>query len=207
MISRIYYTLSELLNHDVYIINYNDNEYGVEDIVGDLLDVADLPVSSSISMKLMAHIWANISMKDVLYVDICHPRWKHVDKEDVDPDELDKEKKLLGQAMWSLYIDTKDRYERLINIYNDELDDLMLPVTTITDGDGETRFNDTPQNFPNAEGYAEDNYTTNVTKAKNKVTVSNDLTSKMNRINEVQTMLRNLYADWAFEFNKLIVGE
>ena len=79
--------------------------------------------------------------------------------------------------------------------------------TTTASGNNETRFNDTPQNTLASGTYADDNYATNVTKANSGSSVQVYGMSKMARIDEIQRMLRNLYGDWAFEFNKLIVGE
>lgn len=209
MISRFYYTLDELTgnNYDSFVLS---SDVGFYEICSYLLGKNPaIAVDDAYTKKLMYHIWLNLSQKYLLDLDVEHPRWENVEKKAFDefgPDEM-YYVHCLGQNMLSIFEDTKDRYLTLIQMYEDELDDLLDGVRTVTDGDGETRFNDTPQNFPNAEGYAEDNYTTNVTKAKNTVTVTSDVNTKMARIDEVHRLLRNLYADWAFEFNKLIVGE
>lgn len=69
--------------------------------------------------------------------------------------------------------------------------------------DSETRFNDTPQNAAVNDGFAADNYTTTITGSK----VKTDGTSVMNRIDEVQQKLKDIYADWAFQFNKLVMED
>lgn len=203
MTTKIYFTLKELLNDDRFIINLTNNKKGIEDIIDSLyVDIeGSLPASDTISQELLSHVWANMSDKYVLSFDVVHPRWVNVDKEsyDIPETEWDNSRARLAQSIWSIYIDTQDKYRTLINLYNDELDNLLNPIDTSS----ETRFNDTPQNILNAGEYADDNFSTTVTKSK----VSTDGSSKMNRINEIYDMLRNLYADWAFEFNKLVIGE
>ena len=74
MITKVYYNLSELVNKDAYIINLPGTlALGVEDYVGILLD-ENIPASDSISKELMSHIWANISYKNVLCLEVKHPR-------------------------------------------------------------------------------------------------------------------------------------
>lgn len=209
--SRFYYSLAELVSkEDYYIINYHDPYttpgelvlgWGVEETVSNIFSgVGDMFSSSdNISKELMAHIWANISHKYVMCFDVVHPVWQQITKDDIDSTELNKEKKLLGQSIWSIYIDTQERYRALIGIYTNELNDLLAKIET----DSETRFNDTPQNFPVSDGYAADNYTTTITGTK----VKTDGTSIMNRIDEVQQKLRDIYADWAFQFNKLVMED
>lgn len=161
---------------------------------------------TDITKNLLIHIWLNLYDKNVGYVDIKHPRWEQPSKPYAGNDYTSM-KREFGNSIWSIYIDTKDYYETLIAMYNSELENLLNGVTTVTDGNGSTRFNDTPQNTPTTGGYAEDNYSTNVTTNNNTVTVTSDLNTKMARIDEVQRLLKNLYADWAFEFNKLILED
>lgn len=161
---------------------------------------------TDITKELLKHIWLNLYNKDVAYLDIEHPRWETPSKPH-DTDEWLEMKRDLGNAIWSIYLDTKNYYETLIGMYQEELDNLLAGITTTTTGNGSTRFNDTPQNAPTAGGYAEDNYSTNVTTNNNTVTVTSDANTKMIRIDEVQRLLRDLYADWAAKFNVLIVGE
>ena len=199
-------------------INQNLGLYWlIEELTG--IEMAE---DTDVTTQLLAHIWFNLYDKNVGYVDVQHPDWEQPSKPYTGTDYIEM-KHELGNSILSLYIDTKDYYETLIGIYEDELEHLMSPVenktivsgTNTASNSGNTRFNDTPQNVPVDDGYAEDNYTTNVTKINNSATNTisntstntNDLTSKMNRIDEVQRLLKNLYADWAFEFNKLIVGE
>lgn len=225
MISRFYYTLDELTgnNYDSFVLS---SDVGFYEICSYLLSKSPaIAQDDAYTKKLMYHIWLNLSQKYLLYLDVEHPRWEHVERKSYDgfgPEEM-YEVHSLGQNMLSIFEDSKDRYLTLIKLYEDELDNLMAPITTTVannstttaSGTNETRFNDTPQNTLANGEYADDNFTTNITSAESGSTVGvvgrstteNDGMSKMSRINEVQKMLENLYADWAFEFNKLIVGE
>ena len=191
------------------IINQNGINWLINQLVGQNISSC-LEEDTAITKELLKHIWLNLYNKNVGYVDIEHPVWENPSRPS--GGEAWAEMKYdLGNAIWSIYTDTRKYYETLIGMYQEELDTLLDPVQsqTISSGSGDTRFNDTPQNLPVADGYAADNYTTNITKTTtgSTITTTNDLTTKMNRINEVQNLLKDLYADWAFKFNQLIVGE
>lgn len=185
-----------------------DNQNGIIWLIEQLTDRTSLiPTDTAITKELLKHIWLNLYDKNVGYVDVVHPRWENPSKPFSGEAYINMRHEL-GNNIWSIYIDTKDRYETLINMYNSELEGLLDGVKTVTDGDGTVRFNDVPQNAETTSGqYANDNYSTNVTTNKNTITVTSDINTKMARIDEVQRLLKNLYADWAFEFDKLIVGE
>lgn len=235
MITRFYYNLTTEWTTQVQGLNWN--EFGMtlqkerETPLGPVLYVYDryapinqeqgifwlineltgetAGVDTDITKELLKHIWLNLYDKDVGYVDVEHPRWETPSKPHSGDDWLAM-KRELGNNIWSLYLDTKDYYEKLIAMYEDELEDLeefLGPLTTTSTNNAETRFNDTPQNTLANGTYADDNFATNVTKSNGGSTVTAEVATKMARLNEVQGMLRNLYADWAFEFNKLIVGE
>lgn len=189
------------------------NENGINWLINNLCEQnvsGSLEEDTDITKELLKHIWLNLYNKNVGYVDIEHPVWENPSRP-TSGNDWEEMKHDLGNAIWSIYTDTRKYYETIIGMYQDELNTLLDPVQskTISSGTGDTRFNDTPQNAPVDDGYAADNYTTNITKTTtgSTITTTNDLTTKMNRINEVQNMLKDLYADWAFKFNQLIVGE
>jgi len=238
MISRFYYSLTgkvEKISHPYWnefgfdlvvetestpfpVLNWNAyapiiNENGINWLINNLCEQnvsGSLEEDTAITKELLKHIWLNLYNKNVGYIDIEHPVWENPSRP-TSGDEWTEMKHNLGNAIWSIYTDTRKYYETIIGMYQDELDTLLAPVQskTISSGTGDTRFNDTPQNLPVEDGYAADNYTTNITKTTtgSTITTTNDLNTKMNRINEVQNLLKNLYADWAFKFNQLIVGE
>lgn len=198
MKTRFYYTLNEITGISDRTINYGDTKIGVYAFASYLLQY-DNPIATDndISKELMKHIWLNLSERNVIYIDRRHWAFEHIDRPEMnDFTEEDAEKIYdFAQSMLSIYEDTKQYYETLIPLYESEKSKLMNDIQS------QTRFNDTPQNAQVLDGYAADNYSTNVT------TTKTELTTKMNRLNEVQTMLRNLYGDWAFEFNKLVLDD
>ena len=233
MISRFYYSLTI---PQTRLLHINENEFGMQlekeiplpeplppQIVFDryapitqelgiywlinALTGESTGEDTDITKKLLKHIWLNLYDKNVGYVDVIHPRWEQPNKP-LSGTDYTSMKRELGNSIWSIYIDTKDRYETLIGMYDSELENLLADVTTTTTGNGSTRFNDTPQNAETTPGqYANDNYSTNVTTNDNTVTVTSNVTTKMARIDEIQRLLRDLYADWAFEFNRLILED
>lgn len=98
---------------------------------------------------------------------------------------------------------TYSRYATLLKAYNDEADNLMNGVKTISDGTG--RFNDTPQNEEVDGVFVEDKHTTNLTNSHAEVVT--DVSTKIDRLNEIQQKYRNLIKDWLNEFDGLFLEE
>ena len=218
MRTRYYYRFNEILPIYTGSFPSTDKYYpitenkGIHWLISQLLTDSTIDTESddAITKQLMKHIWLNLKDKFVCYLDIEHPAWEHPDKPEAGryaSDEVFEMMDELGTNFWSCYMDTRDYFTNLINVYNSELENLMNPVVTTTASNGESRFNDTPQNLPVNNAYAADNYTTNITKSESGSTISSDNMTKMARIDELQKMLRNLFADWAFEFSKMVVGE
>ena len=59
------------------------------------------------------------------------------------------------------------------------------------------RFNDTPQN---SGDFSDDNHTSNITTT----TSSSNVGTMMQRLNEVEDNIKQLYIDWSNEFTKFI---
>ena len=60
------------------------------------------------------------------------------------------------------------------------------------------RFNDTPQN---SGDFSDDNHTSTVTKTEN----SSNVGTMMQRLNEIEDNIKQLYIDWSNEFRKFII--
>lgn len=93
---------------------------------------------------------------------------------------------------------TKDYYLTLLNIYNNQKNNLLNQVKSISTNT--TRFNDTPQNGGEFEN---DNHTSEFTKVNN--SIESDVNTLMYRINEIQKLYRNVMKDWVGEFEKLFI--
>lgn len=93
---------------------------------------------------------------------------------------------------------TKDYYLTLLNIYNNQKNNLLNQVKSISTNT--TRYNDTPQNGGEFEN---DNHTSEFTKVNN--SIESDVNTLMYRINEIQRLYRNVMKDWVDEFEKLFI--
>ena len=93
---------------------------------------------------------------------------------------------------------TKDYYLTLLNIYNNQKNNLLNQVKSISTNT--TRFNDTPQN---GGEFVDDNHTSEFTKVNN--SIESDVNTMMYRINEIQKLYRNVMKDWVDEFEKLFI--
>lgn len=60
------------------------------------------------------------------------------------------------------------------------------------------RFNDTPQN---SGDFSDDNHTSNITTTTN----SSNVGTMMQRLNEIEDNIKQLYIDWSNEFRKFII--
>ena len=60
------------------------------------------------------------------------------------------------------------------------------------------RFNDTPQN---SGDFSDDNHTSNITTT----TSSSNVGTMMQRLNEIEDNIKQLYIDWSNEFRKFII--
>ena len=101
--TKVYYNLSELTNDSRYIINLPaDTKLGVENLVSTLVQDS-LPTADTISQELMSHIWANLAFKEVLCLEVKHPVWQNVNKDNINDfitaEEKDHEIALLGQSI------------------------------------------------------------------------------------------------------------
>ena len=99
----------------------------------------------------------------------------------------------VGQIMawWTASI---DKYSLLIqNLENNKaklLDDVKSSSTS--------RFNDTPQN---SGDFSDDQHTSTMTKTEN----SSNVGTMMQRLNEIEDNIKQLYIDWSNEFRKFII--
>ena len=135
------------------------------------------------------------------------------------PDITDSEvQDILLKQMWILlnYIDkTSPKYRKLLALYSSAEDKLLDKLQTIVDADADTngtsRFNDTPQNPAEEDEFAEDDYTTNLTKSNSHSesgsTTSYDEGTIMSRLDEIHRLYQNVMERWVGEFGKFFWEE
>lgn len=98
-----------------------------------------------------------------------------------------------------IYEETKEYYLNLLNIYKDNINKLLDKVEST--GSNKTYYNDTPQNSGGV--FEEDLYTSSFNKMTS--SSSTDLTTKMNRIKEIQDSMKMIIKDWLKEFRQIFI--
>lgn len=129
------------------------------------------------------YIWPRFYQEVIVYVD-----------SDENEDFVEKFcRTKVGQIM-SWWISSSDKYILLIqNLENNKaklLDDVKSSSIA--------RFNDTPQN---SGDFSDDNHTSNITKTES----SSNVGTMMQRLNEIEDNIKQLYIDWSDEFRKFII--
>lgn len=102
----------------------------------------------------------------------------------------------------NIYNFTKNKYSELLNYYGAAKNHLLDKVENITATDGEHRVNDTPQN---GGSWQDDAHTSLYESTSSTATNTNDLTTLMNRLNEIQDNYMNVLKAWCNEFNGLFI--
>lgn len=165
------------------------------------LDTCQNQWTGTYAPKLLGRLYARFFKQYV-----CSVKWeKESDAPSVDDYQSDWNGHIrdLAYKMTNIFMMTKDRYETLLNIYKDELDNLLEGVKTTTHGTGQ--FNDTPQNVQNvAEAFGDGSHVSNITKSDAEAV--SDVDTKINRIDEIQKKVRNIWKDWIDEFKPLFIA-
>lgn len=117
------------------------------------------------------------------------------------PTEIESSSKFVDwkRRLFGILMATYQRYSILLEIYSANLSQLMNPINLVNEGT--TRFNDTPQNGGN---FSDDEHTSTITQIGS--TSENDGGTKMQRIAEIQERFKQVYNDWANEFEKLFIN-
>ena len=134
-------------------------------------------------MCFRKYIWPRFYQEFVIYTD-----------SDENEDFVEKFcRTKVGQIM-SWWTSSTEKYSMLIqNLSNNKaklLDDVKSSSVA--------RFNDTPQN---SGDFSDDNHTSNITTT----TSSSNVGTMMQRLNEIEDNIKQLYIDWSNEFRKFII--
>lgn len=106
-----------------------------------------------------------------------------------------------GYKFISKLMITYEYYVPLINFYRSNKADLMADI--VATSENAVAFNDTPQNANTSGIYEGDDYINQFTKTRG--TSSSPLTTKINRLKEIQDGYKNVMADWVKDFEALFI--
>lgn len=129
------------------------------------------------------YIWPRFYQEAIIYVD-----------SDESESFLEKFCRTKAGQIMSWWQSSSEKYNMLIqNLSNNKaklLDDVKSSSVA--------RFNDTPQN---SGDFSDDQHTSTVTKTEN----SSNVGTMMQRLNEIEDNIKQLYIDWSNEFRKFII--
>ena len=129
------------------------------------------------------YIWPRFYNEAIIYTDL-----------DENEDFLEKFCKTKVGQIFSWFKASTEKYSLLIqNLTNNKaklLDDVKSSSVA--------RFNDTPQN---SGDFSDDQHTSNITTTEN----SSNAGTMMQRLNEIEDKIKQLYIDWSNEFRKFII--
>ena len=129
------------------------------------------------------YIWPRFYQEVVVYVD-----------SDESEDFVEKfARTKVGQIM-SWWMSSSEKYSLLIQNLEANKNKLLDDVKSASI----SRFNDTPQN---SGDFSDDPHTSNITTTEN----SSNAGTMMQRLNEIEDNIKQLYMDWSNEFRKFII--
>ena len=129
------------------------------------------------------YIWPRFYQEAIIYVD-----------SDESEEFLEKfARTKVGQIM-SWWMSSSEKYSLLIQNLTANKSKLLDDVKSAST----SRFNDTPQN---SGDFSDDPHTSNITTTEN----SSNAGTMMQRLNEIEDRIKQLYLDWSDEFRKFII--
>lgn len=142
-----------------------------------------LAESSEAQICFRDYIWPRFYQEFVIYTD-----------SDESESFLEKFCRTKAGQIMAWWMSSSEKYSMLIqNLSNNKaklLDDVKSSSVA--------RFNDTPQN---SGDFSDDQHTSTITKTEN----SSNVGTMMQRLNEIEDNIKQLYIDWSNEFRKFII--
>ena len=129
------------------------------------------------------YIWPRFYQEVVVYTD-----------SDESEDFLEKLCRTKAGQIFAWWFSSSEKYSMLIQNLNANKAKLLDDVKSSSIA----RFNDTPQN---SGDFSDDNHTSNITTTTN----SSNVGTMMQRLNEIEDNIKQLYIDWSDEFRKFII--
>ena len=128
-------------------------------------------------------IWPRFYQEAIIYVD-----------SDESEDFVEKFCRTKAGQIMSWWQSSSEKYIMLIQNFENNKAKLLDDVKSSS----VARFNDTPQN---SGDFSDDNHTSNITTT----TSSSNVGTMMQRLNEIEDNIKQLYLDWSDEFRKFII--
>ena len=129
------------------------------------------------------YIWPRFYQEAIIYVD-----------SDESESFVEKFAKIKVGQIFAWWISSAEKYSLLLQNLEANKTKLLDDVKSASI----SRFNDTPQN---SGDFSDDNHTSTVTKTEN----SSNVGTMMQRLNEIEDNIKQLYIDWSNEFRKFII--
>ena len=129
------------------------------------------------------YIWPRFYQEAIIYTD-----------SDETEDFVEKFCRTKAGQIMSWWQSSSEKYSMLIQNLNNNKQKLLDDVKSSS----VARFNDTPQN---SGDFSDDPHTSNITTTEN----SSNVGTMMQRLNEIEDNIKQLYIDWSNEFRKFII--
>ena len=190
---RTYYTLDDIRKTLGWMYNEKNGPYSLNtntfsSFLNDCLRQAGYDTTTFTETQestdcFRNYIWPRFYQEVVVYTD-----------SDESEDFVEKFARTKVGQIISWWTSSSEKYSMLIqNLSNNKaklLDDVKSSSIA--------RFNDTPQN---SGDFSDDNHTSNITTTTN----SSNVGTMMQRLNEIEDNIKQLYIDWSDEFRKFII--
>lgn len=196
-----YFTFNEIVNETVW------TKWSMKTWLASLLDISesdlslyqvpsDLATNESVYNELAGLIYGRYFNEYIIKID----KWPN---EEVTNDDITEAMSKWGYRFISKLNMTYEYYMTLVNFYRSAKANLMDDVESTSSN--KIKFNDTPQNANTDGKYEGDDYINQFTKTEG--LTKTQLTSKINRLREIQDGYKNVMADWVKEFEMLFMED
>ena len=191
---RTYYTLDDIRKETPQFSTTGEGPYTMNNMYLSLFLNACLQKAGFVTVSTYTetqestdcfryYIWPRFYQEAITYTDL-----------DESEDFVEKfTRTKLGQ-IFAWWISSTEKYSMLIQNLNANKAKLLDDVKSAST----SRFNDTPQN---SGDFSDDQHTSTVTKTEN----SSNVGTMMQRLNEIEDNIKQLYIDWSNEFRKFII--
>ena len=196
-----YFTFAEIIEDAVW------GKWTMKTWLSNILGVSESDLSG---YQLPSDLTSNASIYDELagliygrYFDEYIIKIEKMPYQEVTVDDINEAMAKWGYRFISKLNMTYEYYVSLINFYRTAKANLMDDVESTSSN--KIKFNDTPQNANTSGVYEGDDYINQFTKTEG--LTKTQLTSKINRLREIQDGYKNVMADWVKEFEMLFMED